>query len=71
MIASLVRSMHRDADDPRPETALDQVPVCLVARCAHADFELPIRSKETFRLSDALQKVYVILLTYVFDFSPG
>jgi len=35
------------------------------------DFELPIRSKETFRLSDALQKGYVILLTYVFDFSPG
>ena len=35
------------------------------------DFELPIRGKETFRLSDALQKGYVILLTYVFDFSPG
>ena len=35
------------------------------------DFELPIRGKETFRLSGALQKGYVILLTYVFDFSPG
>jgi peroxiredoxin len=35
------------------------------------DFELPIRGKETLRLSDALTKGPVVLLTYVFDFSPG
>jgi peroxiredoxin len=35
------------------------------------DFELPIRGKETLRLSDALKNGPVILLTYVFDFSPG
>jgi len=35
------------------------------------DFELPIRGKETMKLSEALQKGPVVLLTYVFDFSPG
>ena len=35
------------------------------------DFELPIRGKETLRLSEALKKGPVILLTYIFDFSPG
>ncbi|HEX8967399.1 MAG TPA: hypothetical protein VF937_05940 [Chloroflexota bacterium] len=35
------------------------------------DFELPIRGKETQRLSDALQKGPVVLLTYILDFSPG
>ncbi|MBV9170661.1 MAG: redoxin domain-containing protein [Chloroflexi bacterium] len=35
------------------------------------DFELPVRGKETVRLSDALQRGPVVLLTYIFDFSPG
>jgi thioredoxin-dependent peroxiredoxin len=35
------------------------------------DFELPVRGKETVRLSAALQKGPVVLLTYVLDFSPG
>jgi hypothetical protein len=35
------------------------------------DFELPVRGKETVRLSTALQKGPVVLLTYVLDFSPG
>ena len=35
------------------------------------DFELPVRGKETFRLSTALQTGPVVLLTYIFDFSPG
>lgn len=35
------------------------------------DFELPIRGRETMRLSTALEKGPVVLLTYVFDFSPG
>ena len=35
------------------------------------DFELPVRGKETVRLSTALQNGPVVLLTYVFDFSPG
>jgi peroxiredoxin len=35
------------------------------------DFELPVRGKETARLSTALQRGPVVLLTYVFDFSPG
>jgi peroxiredoxin len=35
------------------------------------DFELPIRGKETARLSEALKKGPVVLLTYVLDFSPG
>lgn len=35
------------------------------------DFELPVRGKETVRLSDALKNGPVVLLTYVFDFSPG
>jgi thioredoxin-dependent peroxiredoxin len=35
------------------------------------DFELPIRGKETVRLSTALQKGPVVLLSYLFDFSPG
>ena len=35
------------------------------------DFELPVRGKETVRLSEALTRGPVVLLTYVFDFSPG
>ena len=35
------------------------------------DFELPVRGKETVRLSAALQKGPIVLLTYVLDFSPG
>ena len=35
------------------------------------DFELPIRGKETVHLAEALQKGPVVLLTYIFDFSPG
>ena len=35
------------------------------------DFELPIRGKEALRLSEALQRGPVVLLTYIFDFSPG
>ena len=35
------------------------------------DFELPVRGKESVRLSNALQNGPVVLLTYVFDFSPG
>lgn len=35
------------------------------------DFELPIRGKETMKLSTALQSGPVVLLTYVLDFSPG
>jgi len=35
------------------------------------DFELPIRARETVRLSQALEKGPVVLLTYIFDFSPG
>ena len=35
------------------------------------DFELPIRGKETLRLSEALKNGPVVLLTYVLDFSPG
>jgi peroxiredoxin len=35
------------------------------------DFELPVRGKETVRLSTALQSGPVVLLTYVFDFSSG
>lgn len=35
------------------------------------DFELPIRGKETLRLSQALEQGPVVLLTYIFDFSPG
>jgi peroxiredoxin len=35
------------------------------------EFELPVRGKETVRLSTALQAGPVVLLTYVFDFSPG
>jgi peroxiredoxin len=35
------------------------------------DFELPIRGKETMRLSEALQRGPVVLLSYIFDFSPG
>jgi peroxiredoxin len=35
------------------------------------DFELPVRGKETVRLSTALQQGPVVLLTYIFDFSPG
>lgn len=35
------------------------------------DFELPVSSRETVKLSDALQRGPVVLLTYVFDFSPG
>ena len=35
------------------------------------DFELPVRGKETVRLSTALERGPVVLLTYIFDFSPG
>jgi peroxiredoxin len=35
------------------------------------DFELPVRGRETVRLSTALERGPVVLLTYVFDFSPG
>jgi peroxiredoxin Q/BCP len=35
------------------------------------DFELPVRTGETVRLSTALEKGPVILLTYVLDFTPG
>jgi peroxiredoxin len=35
------------------------------------DFELPVRGKETVRLSAALERGPVVLLTYIFDFSPG
>ena len=35
------------------------------------DFELPVRGKETVRLSEALKQGPVVVLTYVFDFSPG
>jgi peroxiredoxin len=35
------------------------------------DFELPVRGKETVQLSQALRNGPVVLLTYVFDFSPG
>ena len=35
------------------------------------DFELPVRGKESVKLSTALQKGPVVLLTYLFDFSPG
>jgi peroxiredoxin len=35
------------------------------------DFELPVRGKETMRLSAALPSGPVVLLTYPADFSPG
>ena len=35
------------------------------------DFELPVRGKETVRLSTILARGPVVLLTYIFDFSPG
>jgi peroxiredoxin len=35
------------------------------------DFELPVRGKETVRLSTTLANGRVVLLTYVLDFSPG
>jgi peroxiredoxin len=35
------------------------------------DFELPVRGKDTVRLSRALKNGPVVLLTYIFDFSPG
>jgi len=38
---------------------------------AAPDFELPVRGKETVRLSEALKQGPVVVLTYVFDFSPG
>ena len=38
---------------------------------AAPDFELPVRGKETVRLSTALQNGPVVLLTYLFDFSSG
>jgi peroxiredoxin len=38
---------------------------------AAPDFELPVRGKETVRLGDALTRGPVVLLTYIFDFSPG
>jgi peroxiredoxin len=38
---------------------------------AAPDFELLINNRETVRLSSALTKGPVVLLAYVFDFSPG
>lgn len=35
------------------------------------DFSLPIRSGESFTLSEARQHGPVVLITYSFDFSPG
>jgi peroxiredoxin len=35
------------------------------------EFELPVRGKDTLRLSTALQNGPVVLLSYIFDFSPG
>jgi peroxiredoxin len=35
------------------------------------DFELPVRGKETLRLTSALANGPVVLLTYYLDFSPG
>jgi peroxiredoxin len=35
------------------------------------DFELPVRGRETVKLSEVLQRGPVVLLTYIFDFSPG
>jgi peroxiredoxin len=35
------------------------------------DFELPVRGRETVRLSEVLGRGPVVLLTYLFDFSPG
>jgi peroxiredoxin len=35
------------------------------------DFELPLRGAETARLSSAREGGPVVLLTYIFDFSPG
>ena len=35
------------------------------------DFELPVRGKETVRLANARAHGPVVLLTYIFDFSPG
>jgi peroxiredoxin len=35
------------------------------------DFELPVRGKETMRLSSTLPGGPVVLLTYPADFSPG
>ena len=43
----------------------------LVVGATVPDFELPIGGKETFRLSSALARGPVVLLTYIFDFSPG
>lgn len=34
------------------------------------EFELPIRSGERFKLSEALRHGPVVLLTYALDFSP-
>jgi peroxiredoxin len=38
---------------------------------AAPEFELPVRGKDSVRLSTALKGGPVVLLTYVFDFSPG
>ena len=38
---------------------------------AAPDFELPVRGKETVRLSTVLSSGPVVLLTYPADFSPG
>jgi peroxiredoxin len=35
------------------------------------DFELPVRGKESTKLSSALQSGPVVLLTYILDWSPG
>jgi peroxiredoxin len=34
-------------------------------------FDLPVRGKETVSLAEALEHGPVVLLTYIFDFSPG
>jgi peroxiredoxin len=35
------------------------------------DFELPVRGRDTVRLSRVLERGPVVLLTYILDFSPG
>ena len=38
---------------------------------AAPDFDLPVSNTERVRLASALEKGPVVLLVYVFDFSPG
>jgi peroxiredoxin len=35
------------------------------------EFDLPVSGPQRLKLSDAVQKGPVVLLAYVFDFSPG